>query len=176
MNNKSAILFTLVLFLLLLPLHVAAQIIMPATGDTTITILTNGSYSILDPGGYSDYPADCNATLTLQSADGRPFTLTGYYNIDDGNYLTIYQGPSTDYPIENFYTNSGTLKVFCYSGQVTLKFVSDFFGMASGFQLNVCFPEIYDVNFYGTNTTYTHFSWMGGNSTATLKYFQSNDP
>ncbi|MBP5516912.1 MAG: gliding motility-associated C-terminal domain-containing protein [Bacteroidales bacterium] len=171
---KAILLVIIFVFVYIIPAQ--NQIIMPQTGDTTILISSSNTYTVLDPGGDSYYPENCNSTITIRSTDGRPFSIYGNFSIDEGNYLTVYQGGSTKYPIERFCIGNGSMKVYCYSGEVTLKFYSDYFGIADGFSFNICFPTIYDVHVFNTNTTYTHFSWQGGYSNGYVDYFQSHDP
>ena len=152
--------------------------IVPRNTDTVIYISSSHSYTVYDDGWYSNYLSSSNGSLTLVSTDGKPFMLYGNYSIRSGHWLTIYQGESKDYPIENFYSGSGNIKIFCYSGAVTLHFYSSSLGgTEAGFNLNICYPDVWNVSAHGTNSTYTNISWQGPSSHRYwLDYFQTNDP
>lgn len=182
--HKSKIFFTLLFFILLCQFNASAQYItMPQLGDSTIVLNNHYTRHVYDPGGYSSYysngkyPVDCNATLTIKSHDNRPFSLVGDFEIEEGDFLTIYQGESSSYPIQGFYTGNGSVKIYCYSGAVTLHFYSDHFGRDDGFDFDICFPEIYNVHAERTNDVYTNIYWQSNSyNNFYVDYLPSRDP
>lgn len=159
-----------------------SNIIMPRNGIDTVYLNSNNMYTVYDPGGTGNYYNLDNSTLVLISSDGRPFSLSGNYHITGGHCLAIYQGPSKAYPLENFFTDTtGYIEVYCYNGAATLHFTTSF-GRQEGFELSVCFPQIYNVHAYNTNSTYSNISWTDNRNyywyynSWYVDYYQSNDP
>lgn len=174
---------TVLWLLLLLPMATVGQttITMQHHGSEQHTLAVGTTYTILDPGGSNNYNSNCSDTLTLQSVGNRPFVLHGSYNIGAGDYLKICQGPSLDYPIENYYnTGNGSIEIYCYSGAVTLYFYSNQFNHAPGFSFNICFPSIYDVEASQVTTTSATFAWQdadyGYSTRWRVHYFLLDDP
>ena len=155
----------------------AQYIIMPSNGDTTITINSGSTYYVYDPGGpIGNYSAG-TSTMTIKSSDGRPFTISGDFDIGSAHCLTIYDGESTRYPIEGFYSGTGNIKHYCPSGAITFHFFRTPSGRRPGFNFSICFPSIYNVHVDSTNSTYTHMAWnAGGYNSWRVEYFQTNDP
>ena len=174
--TPKRLLFSIVAMLLFACQLSAQSIVMPSIGDTTITINPNTDTTIYDPGGETgNYPPG-TSTMTIKSSDGRPFVINGWFDIGSSHCLTIYNGESTRFPIEGMYFGTGNIKIYCYSGAVTFHFFRTPAGRRPGFELNVCFPEIYDVHADSTNSTYTHIAWNPGvYNSWYLDYFQTHD-
>jgi len=67
---------------------------MPATGSRTITLPTGmQSLKVYDDGGkYGNYSNNCSGTLTLTAPSGFVLHLSGTTKINNGDYLTVYDG------------------------------------------------------------------------------------
>lgn len=168
---------TLLLILCVATTAAAQVIFMPASGDTTVVISSNSTHYLRSHTNIlSSYPPG-TSSITIKSADGRPFTLAGDYSIGLAHCLTIFDGETTHHPIQGFYNDDGSLKIYCPSGAVTLHFARTPSGRRSGFLFTICFPDVYNVHADSTNSTYTHIAWnSGGYNRYYFDYFQSNDP
>ena len=112
--TPKRLLFSIVAMLLFACQLSAQSIVMPINGDTTITINPNTDTTIYDPGGETgNYPPG-TSTMTIKSSDGRPFVISGGFDIGSSHCLTIYNGESTRFPIEGMYFGTGNIKIYCY--------------------------------------------------------------
>lgn len=151
------------MFLLMLLLcHVALSqttVTMQHQGRDTVYLNPTSSYTILDPGGYSDYGQNCKDTLVLISYNHEPFILSGTYTITSADYFAIFQGSNTHYPLENFYSGEGTINIYCHEGAITIIFFSRRTVGATGFEFSLCFPTIRNPHVERTNSHYTNVCW-----------------
>ena len=135
----------------LLPFGLFAQnpVIMPHLGTDTLRIDRSNCYTILDPGGYSNYTNNEDSWLYVVSSSG-PFRLNLSYqtgvNGDDGDYIDIYYGNDTNVYHEHYY-DSGT-NIFSsnsYGGAgdscVLIHFHSNNYASFSGYEIRVEYPN-----------------------------------
>ena len=135
----------------LLPSGLFAQnpVIMPHLGTDTLRIDRSNCYTILDPGGYSNYTNNEDSWLYVVSSSG-PFRLNLSYqtgvNGDDGDYIDIYYGNDTNVYHEHYY-DSGT-NIFSsnsYGGAgdscVLIHFHSNNYASFSGYEIRVEYPN-----------------------------------
>lgn len=107
--------------------NIACAVTLPVTGTTTINYCIG---TVLDPGGYNDYPDNANTVVTIQPpvADYIVLTFNAFQLEDFFDYLNVYDGPTTASTLIGSYTGSvgppgGTLT--SSTGVVTLEFTSD---------------------------------------------------
>ena len=100
-NNRLRSIGILILLTALLPSVSFAQqvVVMPHHGSDTLTINRQNCYTILDPGGFSNYSNNEDSWLFIVSTSG-PFRLKVNYqtgvNADCSDFIRIYYGSDTN--------------------------------------------------------------------------------
>lgn len=176
------------LILFLLPVLAQAQgentLVIPTNDSDTVTVNPNYSYNVTVnryPSGpqAGNYLMNYDGVLTIIATNNRPFTLKGSYVIDPSHCLTVYKGTSTRHPIEGFYSGTGEMNIYCATGSVTLHFYTEPSGITTGFNLELCFSQIYNTHVAYTNSTHTGLYWNDvynySNYRWWVKYYQTND-
>lgn len=177
------------LAVMLMPLRLCAQsgntLVIPTNGHDTVYINSSNNYIVTverypDGPNVGKYKRNYKGTLTVIDSTNRPFTIKGDYDTDPSHCLTVYNGPSTNYPIVDFYSGTGSLNLYCYRNSVTLNFYSEPAGIRTGFDLQICHSQIYNTHATNTNSTHTHLYWNddynGGYYTNWwLSYYQTTD-
>lgn len=68
------------------------DIVMPTHGADTLTIQHGDCYTILDPGGYSNYFPSDTSVIVIQTATGEGLYYNIQWNVDDELYITDDNG------------------------------------------------------------------------------------
>ncbi len=121
-------------------------LIMPYRGVDTLNIDPTKCYTLLDPGGTGNYFHTDWSTLVVRTEDGRGFRLTGYYNLNEGDQLTLIDGENESNRRTCSY-QSNLFEYACTSGTLTMIFVSDIRTNREGFafQIHPYSTTVYDV-------------------------------
>lgn len=113
--------------------------VMHPRGDSRITFC-NGV--ILDPGGTSDYPNNCDSYLVVEPVIGMAcgVRIQGIYNTESYDYIEFYEGSTTSGKCLARYAGNGECDVISHSGVCLIHFHTDATVVKSGFTLSVtCF-------------------------------------
>ena len=156
--------------------NIVAQttIAMPMSGSRIDTHHAGSSYSLLDPGGTSNYPASCYSTLTIVSDSGTAITISGMLHTDYSYaYLYIYEGTSVNRPMAGTYSGLQNVNVTLPTGKATLVFSSTNANTFNGFLFTVSVCDIHegivrDVTVGNLTPDSATLAWsgsMGGTST-----------
>ncbi|MFI5204589.1 MAG: CARDB domain-containing protein, partial [Flavobacteriales bacterium] len=109
--------------------------LLPQTGSATWYI--SSPVTVLDPGGTNNYPNSCNSTTHLHAAiSGEKVKITfSTFSMMSGDYVRVYDGPSTSYTQLGQYTSSspGIICATSTSGSLTIVFNSNGSNNTSGF-------------------------------------------
>ena len=118
-------------------------VVMPHHGIDTLTIDRSHCYTILDPGGYSNYSNNEDSWLVINSTSGR-FTLRVNYelgvNRDCLDYLDVHDSPDSS---SQYYRicNSGNMERRIWGSGTALHFHSNTFAAFWGYEIAVYFPN-----------------------------------
>gem|GEM_PF-1137633 len=153
------------LLILLLPAFLFAQqvVVMPHLGTDTLTINRQNCYTILDPGGYSNYSNNENSWLYIYSTSGSFMLRLNYETSatdDCSDYFDIYStADSNSWPSR--YCGSSSNGMW-WSGDTSslIHFRSNTHASFRGYEIQVIFP----------NTIYNWASQAVDDSTITLTW------
>lgn len=145
-------------------------LIVPSNSISTVTLTPGITYTVLDPGGSSNYPGNCNGSLVL-SAPGRLIRISGsYYTETHYDNVSISQGTTENNTLVESYTGSGNVDLEVYNS-VVIHFHSDYSVSYSGFQFTVttCSPVPESITNITISETATnlHINWTDTNAAAT---------
>ena len=142
MKKREVIGPLLILFFIVAPMLGAAQaILVPTTGCDTLVLAPGSSATILDPGGNSDYPDNCNGRLIIISSGGTALTFSGYsFTENNSDFLYLYDGSSLLATL----TGVRPINYTAISGAATLHFVSDQQSTRMGFVATVAACPVAD--------------------------------
>ena len=189
-NNRLRSIGILILLTALLPSVSFAQqvVVMPHHGSDTLTINRQNCYTILDPGGFSNYSNNEDSWLFIVSTSG-PFRLKVNYqtgvNADCNDFVRIYYGSDT-----NNYNRQ-----YCGSGSATwqshdywwrhpdtcalIHFHSNNYASFRGYEIEVEYPNSisdWDAQSYADSSM--TITWQDNASEATewtITYFCDED-
>lgn len=143
-------------------------IIPSAQGNQNYVLQAGETYTIYDPGGQGNYPADCNITLQFISECGQGITIDGdfdvvgcntFFLIDQGNGIP---GTGTNMNILNTVGWSGHLHYESHGTVLLLFSSSDNTNGSSGFEFTAkaCCPSIYNITAdQNDNTGILNLNW-----------------
>ena len=140
MVNKKSVISILLVHLFTIHFVNAQNILM---GNGNISACSGTFY---DPGGISYYPINTSYTQTICSGNSQNISLCfTFFSIENSyDFLTIYDGPSTNSPVIGVYTGTNSPGTIISSGTcLTLKFVSDIVVSMPGWKANItCTNEL----------------------------------
>ena len=173
----------LALMLLAFPGIVSAQqtVVMPHNATDSITVSRNYCYTILDPGGLSNYTNNEDSWLLIHSTSGA-FNLKLNYetgiNGDCNDYIDIYQGIDSNAYFERFCA-SGSSEVNSWSSDVLIHFRSNAYASFRGFEILLSYPNtIYNWAYTPVNDSTVTLTWddyLTESSHWTITYFCDED-
>ena len=182
-RSQSYISKILALMLLALPVIVSAQqtVVMPHNATDSITVSRNYCYTILDPGGLSNYTNNEDSWLLIHSTSGA-FNLKLNYetgiNGDCNDYIDIYQGIDSNAYFERFCA-SGSSEVNSWSSDVLIHFRSNAYASFRGFEILLSYPNtIYNWAYTPVNDSTVTLTWddyLTESSQWTITYFCDED-
>lgn len=151
-------------------------IIVPFYGSTTRVMNVNECYELKDPGADHDYFFNTNSTVRIKSATGDAFVLRGWANIEENDYVYIYDENTGNTYWSNYGGYDPNAKVEVPANTVArLVFIS--YGdtsVKSGFHFKVFFNTIYDIQTELMTDTSCRVTWKD-HSTATSWVFHYGD-
>lgn len=153
LNYKLILLFVLMLKTLLLSAQ--QQVVMPTTGESTLTLTAGNCYEVLDPGGAGDYPGQCNSILYVSAPDGYTICVDGVVNLGATAYLALYNGSSTSSP--RFYTHQSGSDSFSRAtagNNMVIQFTTDTYSGSPGYSLSISAIPPKPYNVVPQNTTF----------------------
>lgn len=151
---------------------------IPVTGNSSVTAC---GVTIYDNGGTSTYSTTSDGTLTIYpGTTGSAVKLQfSQFNIDSGDYLYVYNGPTAStYPINTYYgtTIPTSITASNSTGALTLRFTSDGWGSNSGFVAqsscaDLVLQNITNMSWY----TSVDYNQNGYSQNKTLSYSVTNN-
>lgn len=156
-------------------------VVMPHNGTDTLTINRQACYTILDPGGHSNYPNNEDSWLYLRSTSG-PFSLKIDYqtgtNGDCSDYIRIYNGFDTNSPYQH-YCETGSDTWHSTQDCAVIHIHSNNYASFSGFEIQAEYPNsIYGWNTASSTDSSITLSWLDTINQAsqwTVTYFCDQD-
>lgn len=166
MRNKNRYLpirlFILAVFFLHSVAFAQQVVVMPHRSTDTLTIDRQHCYTILDPGGYSNYSNDENSWLYINSTSG-DFILqlnyqTGASN-DCSDYLDIYSAADSNTVYTRF-CDIGSDSWHSSTSGTLIHFRSNAYASFQGFEMKILFPNsIYNWNYQPVNDSTVTLTW-----------------
>lgn len=162
--------------------HAQQDIVMPHRGVDTLTIDRQHCYTILDPGGYSNYTNNEDSWLYINSTDGN-FILQMDYQTSGGNddcndYFDIYYYADSNSAYSRF-CNTGHNSWRSSSAGTLIHFHSNGYASFRGFEIKVFFPNtIHSWAFQPVDDSTVTLTWDDNSSQATawtITYFCDED-
>ena len=141
----------LLFFLLLLDFRFSMaqqQVIMPTTGERTLSLAVGTCYEVLDPGGTENYPRQCNSTLHVVAPEGYTICIDGELTLGATAFLALHNGPSTS---SNYiYTHQAGHESFSRQttgNNLVIRFSVDAYAGSIGYSLRISAipPKPYNV-------------------------------
>ena len=187
--NTNKIHFVLVFAIMaFIPFVLPAQniVVMPHHGTDTISINRQNCYTILDPGGYSNYSNNEDSWLYIHSTSG-PFRLKIDYqtgiNGDCADFIRIYYGFDTNtYSYQYCETGSDTWYSESWTSNpydAVIYFHSNNYASFRGFEIQVEYPNsIQNWNTLSPTDSSITLTWQDTISDATewtVTYFCDQD-
>ncbi len=182
MRNKIGFI-GLITLLMLLSVSASAQqvVVMPHNGTDSLTINRQNCYTILDPGGLSNYANNEDSWLQIHSTSGN-FLLRVTYETsasgDCSDYIDIFQGTDSTASSRRF-CGFGSDTWYCWSNDALIHFHSNAYASFSGFEIAVYYPgTIYNWSDTALNDSTVALTWDDSESGATewtITYYCDED-
>lgn len=152
------------LLIALLPSLMVGQqvVVMPHRGTDSLTINRQNCYTILDPGGYSNYVNNEDSWLYIHSTSGNFILQMNYQtsaNNDCSDYFDVYYTTDSN-GIYSRYCNTGTTTWRSQYEGTLIHFRSNAYASFQGLEIQILFP----------NTIYNWASQVVDDSTVTLTW------
>ena len=161
---KTGILGMLMLLAVLFPGPTSAQqvVVMPHNGTDTLTVNRQNCYTIMDPGGYSNYTNNEDSWLLIHSTSGT-FSLKMEYetgiNGDCNDYIDIFYGSDSNAWSQR-YCATGSALVHSGSDDMLIRFHSNNYASFRGFEIQVYYPNsINNWNYHAVNDSTVTLTW-----------------